>query len=359
MSFKRLLLLITLAVTVIAQEVPESIDLSEDTAKPKIPSVPRSREVFPTEIRPKIIETLVVLDWTALEYIDMENIKVKDVLTDFFHVFNARMSLAGFHIFIKDVIHLPYNEFGYKRVINTTDYMRNLTDLSYKTMYPKHKPDYLLVFTANDLMQRKDTAGMAHVGATCNQGSSMAFMRLNDPLKRGTLNHADALASIACHETGHALGLMHENYNKTDGLGYGSCAAHFANETCMMQQAYYANQPMNQWSNFSLDKLKRTELGLLTTEEKTWFQGSFICLFNQPNQEVIYSTNYPICGNGIVEVAEECDCFFSDKDCRLECIMCSNGSGRRAFIKIAVILLTTICVLFVVGAYIYRRMMYD
>lgn len=150
----------------------------------------------------------------------------------------------------------------------------------------------------------------------------MSLLRFR-PASRDSMFTGKELAAIAAHETGHSLGLRHELYYDggiEDGKiprGYGTCKANLTFETCIMQGAYIAGQIANQWSGYSIDKIRKIET-----------QGLLMCLRNKPSQSDVKSTEYPICGNGIVETGESCDCLRSDDSCSRQCNIALNGCGQ-------------------------------
>ncbi|XP_016898639.1 disintegrin and metalloproteinase domain-containing protein 9 isoform X2 [Cynoglossus semilaevis] len=125
------------------------------------------------------------------------------------------------------------------------------------------------------------TAGMAFVSTICSRshgGGINAF----------TNNNLPSFASILAHELGHNLGMNHD-----DGRSC-SCPVN----ACIMNSGATGSK------NFSSCSADDFEKMIIMTG------GS--CLLNVPHPDEAYSA--PYCGNGLVDVGEECDCG-SQKEC--------------------------------------------
>ncbi|XP_077377994.1 disintegrin and metalloproteinase domain-containing protein 9-like [Festucalex cinctus] len=120
-----------------------------------------------------------------------------------------------------------------------------------------------------------ETAGMAFVGTVCSRSHGGGINALKN-------SNVFAFASVVAHELGHNLGMYHD-----DGR---ACAC--PTQACIMTGSATGSR------NFSSCSADDFEKMLLHTG------GS--CLLNMPQPDEAYSA--PYCGNGLLDVGEECDC---------------------------------------------------
>lgn len=114
---------------------------------------------------------------------------------------------------------------------------------------------------------------------------------------------------------GHILGAHHDLNSRcvcggpTVTRSYKVLSFNFnvSQEQCLMYpNTRYDYSPPHLWSNCSLADVQQT-------------LGSATCLHKPDTKQM--SPDLTICGNGLVEAGEQCDCNHSDLDCRYCCLM--------------------------------------
>ena len=294
----------------------------EDILISEIPVVKTRGAEQTGPIQDKYLEIIIALDQSTLDFIDSGEMPIKNFLRNFLPYYNHLMSQLGIHVFVKRLIHLPRDKFAPSLTISMRDYNDRVADFNSAEIEKTYSHDYLLAFTSNHNLFPGDSLGNAVISGICYKRISMSLLRFR-PASRNRMFTGKELAAIAAHETGHSLGLKHEFYydvRMEDGKiprGYGTCKANLTFETCIMQGAYIAGQIANQWSGYSIDEIRKIEA-----------QGLLTCLRNEPSQSDVKSTEYPVCGNGIVETGETCDCLQSDDSCSRQCNIALNGCGQ-------------------------------
>uniref|UniRef100_H2XTH9 Uncharacterized protein n=1 Tax=Ciona intestinalis TaxID=7719 RepID=H2XTH9_CIOIN len=151
-----------------------------------------------------------------------------------------------------------------------------------------YRDTQLAVGLANNVWKLTDTAmlithsrgltgiGIAFVSGMCRSTSVT--------LTHDFRNSTALVAMVMAHELGHNLGMEHD----TD-----SCAC--SQPSCIMDT--FANGSGTDWTNCSRQQLD----AFLQFHDPG-------CLLNVPNPSNIFTT--PVCGNGLVEAGEQCDCGF-------------------------------------------------
>ncbi|EDV20169.1 uncharacterized protein TRIADDRAFT_61393 [Trichoplax adhaerens] len=178
--------------------------------------------------------------------------------------------------------------------INVTDSgtatLSQFSDYAIKTLRLTNPYDSAQLFTGIFL---KNEAGIAYLSSMC-YGNSVGVIE-------NTLNiPADTI--VSAHELGHNFGMDHDNSRHC------SCTFQPANATSCIMAAMVSQPYAQTFSNCSVAEMKS---GLS--------QGLGSCLWNIPTK---LFTN-PICGNGIRETGEECDCG-SPAECTSNCCNAST-----------------------------------
>jgi hypothetical protein len=138
-----------------------------------------------------------------------------------------------------------------------------------------YKADVLTIFSGSDF--DSGTIGLAYRLGMCDKRSSV---NVNEVFRENSLRYS---AATVAHEIGHNLGFEHDGVSD-------DCP-----DTGLIMAAKAGYELETEWSTCSVDKYK-----------------SYIGLFN-----CLKSGDDNVCGNGIVEDGEECDCYEND---------CSNAS---------------------------------
>ena len=152
------------------------------------------------------------------------------------------------------------------------------------------------------------TIGLAYTDVMCNPWS-VAIVAADQ-------NNAAAVAATASHELGHNYGMHHDKENDPDT----SCECSDGSHKCIMS-AIISNDTPSKWSTCSREVL-----------ESMQDEVSHSCLKDQPSADLLFGN--PVCGNGIIEKGEQCDCGSHDCNCcTSECKLpegaeCSPTNGK-------------------------------
>lgn len=101
-------------------------------------------------------------------------------------------------------------------------------------------------------------------------------------------------------QLGHNLGFDDEWYHVTSNPCFEECLDAQDQTSCIMRGKYTSGS--HAWSRCTKNRVKEREVS-----------QRFTCLYNQPNVSIV-----PICGNGVIENTEQCDCPPNNPDC-LKC----------------------------------------
>ncbi|KAI1306090.1 Zinc metalloproteinase-disintegrin-like lachestatin-1 [Halotydeus destructor] len=136
------------------------------------------------------------------------------------------------------------------------------------------------------------TTGVAYWTMVCTDLRAVLIRYLRSP----TLAfNAKQVTNIAVHEMGHTLGMLHDK----DGC---DCPE----ECCIMLDSVCPARS-HHWSSCSRDYLET--YAVVTTDS----------CYQRPDTSL---SVVPICGNGLVEAGEECDCHHHDTTCHACCDIC-------------------------------------
>ncbi|XP_024116774.1 disintegrin and metalloproteinase domain-containing protein 9 [Oryzias melastigma] len=223
------------------------------------------------------VELLLVVDNDRYNYMNQnqtavreEMVQLANFVDSIYMQLNVRVVLVGLEIWTHQNPISTEGEAG--------EVLSRFTQWREKELVPRRRHD------SAQLILKKSfggTAGMAFVSTVCSRshgGGINAF----------TTNRIPAFASIVAHELGHNLGMNHD-----DGRTC-SCPV----DACIMNSGTTGSR---NFSSCSADDF-----------EKMILMTGGMCLMNIPRPDEAYSA--PFCGNGLVDVGEECDCG-SEKEC--------------------------------------------
>ncbi|XP_061585630.1 disintegrin and metalloproteinase domain-containing protein 9 isoform X2 [Cololabis saira] len=222
------------------------------------------------------VELLLVVDYDRYIYMNRnatavreEMVLLANLIDGIYVQLNIRVVLVGLEIWTQQ--NLISTEGGAGEVLS------RFTQWREKSLVPRRRHD-----SAQLILKKSfgSTAGMAYVSTVCSRSHGGGINAFSN-------NRVNSFASIVAHELGHNLGMNHDDGRQC------SCPG----SACIMNSGATGSK------NFSSCSADDFEKMLLVG-------GS--CLLNVPRPDEAYSA--PYCGNGLVDVGEECDCG-SEKEC--------------------------------------------
>jgi hypothetical protein len=202
-------------------------------------------------------------------------LNIANQMDTLFRVLNVRIALV-------DVI--TWNTGNQISVVSNPDTLLN--------NFRAYKPQIATQHDAAMLLTNVDldgsTIGIAFLRATC--GSSAVGVT------QDTRRPPASVGATASHELGHIMNMDHDDA--------GSCNCPDGTSMCIMAATITFNPPSS-WSQCSIDQLNSGFTGSRNLDR---------CLFNEPTTVV----GDPVCGNGIQEDGEACDCG-SSQECTNQC----------------------------------------
>uniref|UniRef100_A0A3B3BT49 ADAM metallopeptidase domain 9a n=1 Tax=Oryzias melastigma TaxID=30732 RepID=A0A3B3BT49_ORYME len=226
------------------------------------------------------VELLLVVDNDRYNYMNQnqtavreEMVQLANFVDSIYMQLNVRVVLVGLEIWTHQNPISTEGEAG--------EVLSRFTQWREKELVPRRRHD------SAQLILKKSfggTAGMAFVSTVCSRSHGGG---INAVLVFGQ-KIIPAFASIVAHELGHNLGMNHD-----DGRTC-SCPV----DACIMNSGTTGSR---NFSSCSADDF-----------EKMILMTGGMCLMNIPRPDEAYSA--PFCGNGLVDVGEECDCG-SEKEC--------------------------------------------
>uniref|UniRef100_A0AAY4CFR1 Disintegrin and metalloproteinase domain-containing protein 9-like n=1 Tax=Denticeps clupeoides TaxID=299321 RepID=A0AAY4CFR1_9TELE len=133
--------------------------------------------------------------------------------------------------------------------------------------------------------------GMAFVGSVCSASTAAGISVFSD-------NTVSYYSTIIAHEIGHNLGMIHD-----------SAACKCQEKQCIMEAM---STGATQFSDCSSNGFENFILG-----------GGGVCLRNQPTASDVVTVAQ--CGNGLLEMGEECDCELGGYSCTSCCLVCCSN----------------------------------
>eukprot|EP00090_Calanus_glacialis_P032140 TRINITY_DN53321_c0_g1_i1.p1 TRINITY_DN53321_c0_g1~~TRINITY_DN53321_c0_g1_i1.p1 ORF type:complete len:389 (-),score=99.90 TRINITY_DN53321_c0_g1_i1:73-1239(-) len=154
--------------------------------------------------------------------------------------------------------------------------------------------DFCLAYMFTYLDFHNGTAGLASIGTMCRRRQNSGFITLlNNGLDRPV---NDSIITLA-HELGHSLGAQHDEDVKDEDCGQNYIMAATMNDSLVEEFSDCSARTMQDKLNMVL---KDTKLNCLVTDDESPLEVS-------------------LCGNGVVEPGEECDCGDSQEACTDPC----------------------------------------
>ncbi|TSR04305.1 Disintegrin and metalloproteinase domain-containing protein 28 [Bagarius yarrelli] len=221
----------------------------------------------------KYNEVFLVVDNRMYLKLDKNITKVRQKIFDIFNFVNVAykplntfMALIGLEIWTQ----------GDKIAVTTpsADTLNAFTTWRNDDLVKRNKHDNAHLITEIDFDGA--TVGLAFVGTLCTPQSTAVIQNHN--------TKAIAVGATLAHEMGHNLGMSHDNSSCTCG----------GDRSCIMSATLSYNIP----KLFSTCSLAHYEQFLNTRNPE--------CLLNKPQAQDLLQP--PMCGNGLREVGEACDC---------------------------------------------------
>jgi len=154
--------------------------------------------------------------------------------------------------------------------------------------------EFCLAYMFTYLDFHNGTAGLASIGTMCRHRQNSGFITLlNNGLDR-PIN--DSIITLA-HELGHSFGAQHDEDVKDEDCGRNYIMAATMNDSLVEEFSNCSARSMQEKVNMVLDDSK---LNCLVTDDESPLEVS-------------------LCGNGVVEPGEECDCGDTQETCNDPC----------------------------------------
>ena len=230
----------------------------------------------------KFVELYLTIDNSLYQRINSDfeisrqyAIEIANQMDMIYKTIGIRIAIVGVQIWnIQDMIAVDQDLF--KTLNNWLEYLPTLESQTSFT-YDNAQLIIGLENPSNNLI------GIAPIGTMCSDGSGGVNRDTNG-------NNALRIATTVCHEMGHNFGMQHDEGRTC----YTPCSL---GNGCVMN-AVSSGQPATQFSACSVDDLN-TFLANRADVDR--------CISNIPVDPSVLFIN-PICGNGFVEMGEECDC---------------------------------------------------
>ncbi|XP_077008669.1 disintegrin and metalloproteinase domain-containing protein 18-like isoform X1 [Tamandua tetradactyla] len=243
-----------------------------------------SQKIFPSELLPQLLELHIIVDKALYDYMGSEMMAVTQKIIQVIGLVNTM-----FTQFNLTVLMTSLELWSYKNQISTNRDADDLlqTFLAWKQDYAFLRPHdiaYLLIYR-----KHPNHVGATFPGTICNKNYDAGIALYPDAIS------LEGFSVIIAQLIGLNIGLMYDDNNKC------SCP----NATCIMTREAVHSSGTKSFSNCSI-------------YDYTYFTSKFElkCLQDLSNLQTLYK-NKPVCGNGVLEPNEECDCG-SEEDCQFK-----------------------------------------
>lgn len=181
---------------------------------------------------------------------------------------------------------------------------------NFETLHPTIGQDHAVLLTGRKFPDTPTILGIALRSSVCMRPELAAVMAVYHSDKGHT---PVSLGDTIAHETGHSLGFWDEryrrNWNCQGAQNYKTCLDGCDTDDCIMRSCSNPQKTTssNKWSTCTHE-----------TAKSRWKDGKYFCLGNRPFREKSVEA-ISICGNGVIEYGEECDCPMNDLSCSIHC----------------------------------------
>lgn len=244
--------------------------------------------------RTRYVELALVVDNLRYKFmkenetaVRAEMVELANLLDGYYKQLNIRVVLVALEIFKAAN---PFNVDG-----SAGEVLGSFVAWRKNTLLPKKRNDAGQLIVGRSTAYGAGVLGMAFVGTVCSVASAGGINVYSD-------NSLPYFSTVVAHELGHNLGMKHDN---------GRCTCD--GKSCIMDAAATGSTSFSTCSGDDFETLV--------------LQGGGVCLMNQPVPSDV--VNVAICGNGILEEGEQCDCGLPE-ECTSKCCVaatCKFTSG--------------------------------
>ena len=269
---------------------------------------------------PRIIEWVLVYDHKA--YTDSFGSSESEVISFSSELLKSMNKLyqkdgIGFQITLRKLMIWSSGD-PIKPRQHIAQHLISFIDYNHNHIYQKYRQDTTSLISGNDFPSsssfwgiRKELPiilGVTIKGLTCNGpefAANVITIRKN--------YNINLTSAIITHEFGHNLGFFDEVYSGFKKNCHEGCRDAADGSSCIMRSYINDTHPATQWSECSKDIVKKRESS-----------KKYECLKNRPSPTgdptTITLSEMAICGDGVKQKSEECDCPLNDT----QCINCCN-----------------------------------
>ncbi|XP_028822985.1 disintegrin and metalloproteinase domain-containing protein 9 isoform X2 [Denticeps clupeoides] len=251
--------------------VPYSPDLSKLLRQKR--TLPQTRYVEAVFVVDSLRFNLTKRNSTAVR---MQMVELANLLDGYYKPLNVRIVLVGLVTFDTGN---PFSVQG-----SAGDVLGRFASWRSKVLLAQKKNDLSQLTVGLPGPYPGGVLGMAFVGSVCSASTAAGISVFSD-------NTVSYYSTIIAHEIGHNLGMIHD-----------SAACKCQEKQCIMEAM---STGATQFSDCSSNGFENFILG-----------GGGVCLRNQPTASDVVTVAQ--CGNGLLEMGEECDCG-TPQECKNRC----------------------------------------